>query len=173
LRTKRRTDLETDRQMDGLTVYHLSRRERFYGDLVSPVKTQPWLRGSSCLVPNIFFPPVLIKFGFFSGRFLLKVPTYKFDGNPFSGSRSDTCGRTDRWMDIQIFVKSPHLQIWRKSVHWGPLWYMRTDGRTDRRIDIQIFVKSLHLQIWRKSVQWEPLWYMRTDGQTDGHTDFC
>ena len=83
-----RREGRTDRQMDGLTVcYHLSRRERFYGDLMSPVKTQPWLRRSSCVVPNIFFP-VLIRCGFFSR---------------------------------QIFVKSPHFQISRKSVQWEPL----------------------------------------------------
>jgi len=29
------------------------------------------------------------------------------------------------------FDKSPQCQISRKSVHWEPRWYMRTDRRTD------------------------------------------
>jgi hypothetical protein len=70
---------------------HCSRRERFYGDLMSPA-TIKVLR-SSCNVPDIFaeFYPNL---GFL-GRFHIK-----FHGNPSSESRAVTCAETDRRTDM-------------------------------------------------------------------------
>jgi hypothetical protein len=50
----------------------------------------------------------------------MKVPNIKFHGNPFSGSRSDTCGQTDDMTKVRgafrVYADAPNIWSILKSL---------------------------------------------------------
>ena len=71
--------------------YHFARRERCYGDLMSPATIK-----RTCVVMqnSRYFYPILSKFGVFR-----QIRLYR---NPASGSRADSFGRTDKKPEVTL-----------------------------------------------------------------------
>jgi hypothetical protein len=54
-----------------------------------------------------FFPPILIEIGI-SRQIFIEVSNAKFQGNPSSGSRADTCGQMDGRTDMTLTGAFPN-----------------------------------------------------------------
>jgi hypothetical protein len=73
--------------------YHFIRRQRFYGDFISPATIDRWSAWRFC--------PILTKFGI-SRQMLIKAYNIEFQLN----LSTDTCGQTDRRTDGQTDMSS-------------------------------------------------------------------